>query len=117
MSPAERVDAEDEIAREILAVHEESYGTGASAIHAHVLEDFTLVVVDVTLTRAEETMLDAGKKQAVTAMREAFQEAIGATFIAIVERATGRRVGSFSSYMDVDASPMYSVELFRHAPH
>ena len=46
--------------------------------------------------------------------REAFQDAIASTFKAIVERATGRRVDSFVSHMDVE--DLYAVELFRLHP-
>ena len=48
------------------------------------------------------------------ATREAFQQAIAPTFIAIVERATGRRVGSFISSMSVEG--LYSIEFFRLEP-
>ena len=39
---------------------------------------------------------------------------IGATFSAIVERATGRRVISFVSQMNIE--PLYALEVFRLAP-
>ena len=106
--------AEEQIAREVVEVHEASYGVGSSDTHVHVVGDFVLVVLDVVLTRSEQTLLQAGKPDAVTGIRESFQEVIGATFSAIVERATGRRVISFMSQMSVD--PPYSTELFRLAP-
>jgi uncharacterized protein YbcI len=105
---------ESEIAREVLAVHEENYGVGSKATHVHVAGDFVIVVLDVVLTQAEETLLNAGRPDAVTGIRESFQEVIGATFSAIVERATGRRVISFVSQMCTD--PLYSIEVFRLAP-
>ena len=104
----------DEIEREILAVHQDSYGTGASAIHVHVVGDFALVVLDVELTPAERTLLDAGKSDAVKATRESYQGAIAPTFNAVIERATGRRVTSFLSAMSIE--PLYSAELFRLEP-
>ena len=60
------------------------------------------------------TLSEAGHGDAVQATREAFQDAIAPTFKAIVERATGRRVTSFTSRMSME--PMYSVELFRLGP-
>jgi uncharacterized protein YbcI len=109
---AERV--REEIAREILRVHEESYGTGASSMDVHLGSDTVLIVIDVELTPAERTLISAGQYEAVKATREAFQDAIAPTFTAIVERATGRRVGSFLSAMKLD--PLYSVEFFRLEP-
>lgn len=76
--------------------------------------DFVLVALDVELTQAEQTLLDADKTEAVTGIRESFQEVIGSTFSAIVERATGRRVISFVSHMSLD--PVYALEVFRLAP-
>jgi uncharacterized protein YbcI len=114
MDRVERTQVEDQIAREILEVHESTYGVGAKETHVHIVGDFVLVALDVELTRAEETLLVADRTEAVTGIRESFQKVIGATFCAIVERATGRRVVSFISQMNVD--PLYSIELFRLAP-
>jgi uncharacterized protein YbcI len=104
----------DEIEREVLRVHTESYGTGATHIHVHVVGDFVLVVLDVELTPAERTLLGAGQTDAVKATRESYQTAIAPTFNAIIERATGRRVASFLSAMSIE--PLYSLEFFRLEP-
>ena len=102
----------EEIAREIGRVHDESYGEGARRdVHVHLLDDLVLVLIDAEPTDSERTLLDAGHGDAVRGTREAFQDAIEPTFTAIVERATGRSVGSFLSRMSLD--PMYSVEIFR----
>jgi uncharacterized protein YbcI len=101
----------EEISREILRVHDEAYGETAREAKVFVIDDIALVVVDAEPTISERTLIDAGRGDAVVDTREAFQEAIGPTFTAIVERATGRRVTSFSSRMSIE--PMYSVEFFR----
>jgi uncharacterized protein YbcI len=110
----ESEEVEAEIEREVLAVHKENYGVGSKATHVHVAGDFVLVALDVELTQAEQTLLDAGRPDAVTGIRESFQDVIGSTFSAIVERATGRRVISFVSQMNIE--PLYSLEVFRLAP-
>ena len=112
IAPPERV--REEIARELRQVQEESYGAGVRDIQVHVAGDFVLAILDVELTRAEETLLDAGRGDTVKASRDSFQAAIGPTFTAIVERATGRKVDSFISSMSLE--PLFSVELFRLAP-
>ena len=103
------------IAKQILAVHEESYGTGASEVQVHIADDTVVVILDVELTAAERTLLGGDQASAVKGTREAFQEVIAPTFTAIVERTTGRRVRSFLSSMNME--PPYSVELFRLEPH
>jgi uncharacterized protein YbcI len=104
----------EEIRREVLALHQENYGTGASNISVQIHPDLVVIVIDVELSIAERTLLGAGEGQAVKAMRESFQVAVTPTFKAIIERATGRRVVSFFSGMNLD--PVYSIELFRLEP-
>ena len=112
---AEPTAVAEEIRREILQVQEEAYGVGARNIDV-LLDDNTIVVlIDVELSTAEQTLIDADRPDAVKGMRDGFQAAIAPTFTAIVERATGRRVQSFLSSMSMD--PLYSVELFRLEPH
>jgi uncharacterized protein YbcI len=104
----------DEIAREILRVHSEAYGDAPRDAKVFVIDDIALVLIDAEPTRSESTLIDAGRGDAVQATREAFQEAIAPTFTAIIERATGRKVNSFSSRMSME--PMYAVEFFRLEP-
>lgn len=106
--------AEQEISAELLRIHEESYGVGATKVVTHVLDELVVVVIDVELTPAERTLLDAGHADAVKRTRESFQEVIGPTFQATVEHATGRRVNAFVSHLNVE--PLFSVELFRLSP-
>jgi uncharacterized protein YbcI len=108
------VEVESEIEREIRAVHEGNYGVGAREVNVHIMGDFVLVALDIELTQAEQTLIDSGRPDAVTGIRESFQEVIGSTFSAIVERATGRRVISFVSHMSVE--PLWELEVFRLAP-
>ena len=105
---------EKTIAEEIQRVQMESYGEGANDIQVWVHENVIFVMLDLDITQAERTLLEAGRGDAVEETREAYQQAIGPVFTAIVERATGRRVASFVSKMSVD--PLYSIEVFRLAP-
>ena len=106
-----RQSAEEEISRELVRIHEESYGAGVSAVKSYVLDDAVLVILDLEITEAERTLLEAGKEDAVRGLREDYQKVVGATFIAVVERASGRRVVSWISRMSTD--PIYAVEVFR----
>jgi uncharacterized protein YbcI len=107
-------EAQAHIAAELVRVHEESYGAGATGVEVYVTGTAVLAILDLEITEAERTLLQAGKAEAVRRTREDFQEAVSSTFIAVVERATGRRVTTWVSRMSVD--PVYSVEVFRLAP-
>ncbi len=107
-------DPRGQIAGEILDVHRSSYGTGAGRVTVHLLDDTVLVVLDdLEFSVAEKTLLDGGHDEAVSRMRDAYQAAIGSTFRALVERATGREVTSFHSLTSI--SDRFSVEIFRVA--
>ena len=113
-APSGSAAIESQISQELIRIHEESYGAGVRQATTYFLDDVVLVVLDVELTPAEQTLIDGGSGDAVRGQREAFQKVIGATFTAVVERATGRKVVSFMSHMQMD--PIYSVEMFRLAP-
>jgi len=107
---------ESEIAREILAIHVESYGHGAANVRAHVLDDTVVVLLDgLELEPGEELLIAEGDADAVIAMRKEFQQAIAATFSAVIERSTGRRVNAFASQQQV-SEPRFAAEIFRLAP-
>ena len=104
-----------EIGREVLKVHEASYGSGAGSVEVYIHENLVVVVLDeLALTPSERTMIVGGRPDIVLSMRSAFQAEIGATFSAIVERATGRLVSGFLSNTCLE--PLFSVETFRLAP-
>ena len=113
--PAPQVDPSIEIAREVLKVHENSYGTGAESVEVYIHEDLIVVLLDeVGLSAGEKTMIMGGPPDIATNMRSAFQEEIGPIVSAIIERATGRRVSGFLSSTSLE--PLFSVEIFRLAP-
>lgn len=102
------------ISREIAAIHSGAYGVSVKKAQTHLLEEIVLTVLDVELTPAERTLIARGRGQAVQLMRNEFEEAVGANFIAVVERATGRTVVAFSSQTNLD--PSFVSEIFRLAP-
>lgn len=107
-------DVGETISRELIRIHEESYGVGAHGIKTYVLEGLVLSVIDIELSLAERTLLEHGHADAVKEARQAYQQAIGPAFKAVVERATGHRVEAFLS--DLSIEPLFATELFRLAP-
>jgi uncharacterized protein YbcI len=103
----------DEIAREILRIHEESYCKGAENAHAMVSESWVVVVLDgLELLPNEQFLVEKGEEGAVMQVRTQYQSAIRSSFSAAIERATGRRVTSFASTTNLE-EPRFSAEVFR----
>jgi uncharacterized protein YbcI len=102
-----------EIAREIVQVHEDSYGKNAGNVEVSLHTSFIAVMLEIELTRVEETLIANGNAASVKASRETFQLAISDTFSAVVERATGRRVVGYASRAVLDESAPWAIEIFR----
>jgi uncharacterized protein YbcI len=103
----------DEVAREILRIHEESYGRGAESAHAVVSEDWVVVVLDgLELLPNETFLVEKGEQDTVLQVRSQYQNAIRSTFSAAIERATGRRVIGFASTTSLE-EPRFMAEVFR----
>ena len=113
--PREVGTIEDQIARELMQLHRESYGKGAGRIRAHLLDDSVVCFLDdLELQPNEQYLVEAGKGDAVVEVRSRYQQAIESTFSAAVERATGRRVVGFVSATRL--TPHWAVEIFRLGP-
>ena len=86
-------------------------------VHTGQNYDFELNQVffdDLELQKSEEFLIESGEGDRVVDIRSRYQSAIESTYIAVVERTTGRRVLSFSSSTKLD--PNYALEVFRLAP-
>ena len=65
-------------------------------------------------TDVEKTLIEVGRHRPVKETRSAFQNTMQDKFISDVQRLSGRRVASFSSYSHI--GPDLEVELFVLAP-
>jgi uncharacterized protein YbcI len=106
-------DVKAEIAHELVRVQEVSYGEAAPSVDVALHDTFVAVIMDLTFSRAEQVLVDAGNGDVVKLSREAFQAAVSDTFIAVVEHATGQLVTSFSSSAVVDKEQPWAVDVFR----
>jgi uncharacterized protein YbcI len=105
------------IARDLLAIHLDSYGRGAQDVKAHVLDDTVIVILDgLELLPNEEFMIEQGRLDTVRDLRASFQQAMAPIFRAAVERATGRRVVMFGSHTQLEEEPRFALEVFRLEP-
>jgi uncharacterized protein YbcI len=106
----------DEICHDLLAIHIGAYGRAAASAQAHVLGDTVIALLDgLELFPNEEFLISQGQGEVVARVRTQFQEAIGPTFRAAVERATGRRVIGFASHVQLE-EPRFMAEIFRLEP-
>jgi uncharacterized protein YbcI len=94
----------------IVGLHREFYGRGATRGRTIMQENYLVCFLDDIYTKAERTLIDAGKFDAVIQARNDFQEAMEARFSQAVEELTGRRVRAFLS--QVRADPDVAVEVF-----
>ena len=111
--PPSAKEVSDEISREILRIHEESYGKGAGRAHTYIGEGFVVVVLDdLELLPNEKLLVERGHHDTVIQVRTRYQHAIRSTFSAAIERATGRTVIGFASTTSMD-EPSFVAEIFK----
>jgi uncharacterized protein YbcI len=99
-----------EVTNAIVGLHREYYGRGATRARTIMQENYVVCFLEDIYTKAERTLIDAGKFDAVLQARHGFQDAMEPRFTEAVERLTGRRVTAFLS--QVRANPDVSVEAF-----
>jgi uncharacterized protein YbcI len=88
------------LANEIGKLMADFTGRGATKSRAFVQQDVVVCVLEDAATRAERTLVAAGKADLVRLQRDALQRAMGPELIAAVERLTGRSVRTFMSGSD-----------------
>ena len=111
--PPTRNEVRDEVAREILRIYEESYGTGAANAETLVADNWVIVVLDgLHLLPNEQFLVENGRQDTVMQVRTQYQHAIRSNFSAAIERATGRTVIGFASTTSLE-DPRFMAEVFR----
>ena len=79
----------------VVALMKDFYGTGPTRTKTYVMDDLVVCIMRGGFTRVEQTLLEGGRRDAVSRQRVQFQEVMRDRFVAIVESATGRRVIGF----------------------
>lgn len=98
------------ISRRIVGLVKEHYGKGPTGARTYHSGDLVVVMLSGGYTQVEKTLIASGRSEAVTAQREAFQEAMRPLFRQVVEEELRRRVGACMSANHHD--PDLSAELF-----
>jgi uncharacterized protein YbcI len=88
----------------------EYYGRGPLKAKTFLFDNYSLTVLEDTLTTAESTLVQAGREDMVRGFRLTFQGEMAGRFKGVVELATGCRVLTYQSQLMFD--PDHCVEFF-----
>jgi uncharacterized protein YbcI len=99
-----------EISKALVALYKEAYGRGPTKARTYISGDLVVCLLEGGFVRAEQTLRDAGRGDAVSDQREALQEVLRKRFVGIIEELTGRKVSTFISGVDLEAE--MNAEVF-----
>lgn len=98
------------LANAVVKIHNQYLGRGPSKGQAFFRENVVVVVMEEILTKAEHSLVEAGRKDHVLDMRREFQRTMEADLQEAVEGLTGCKVVAFMS--DNHIAPDMAAELF-----
>jgi uncharacterized protein YbcI len=90
------------ISNALVRIQREYLGRGPTKARASVRDDMVVAVMEDTLTKAERSLVAAGRHEDVLSTRRSFQHTMRADIVAAVEALTGRRVLAFMSDTHID---------------
>ena len=103
-------DLRREISRALVELTKETTGRGPGKARTYINENVIVTFLQDTMTKAERTLLDESKEEAVRDLRRLFQGVLREQAVGTVERITGRTVLAFLSDHALD--PDYAIEAF-----
>lgn len=99
-----------EISNGIVKLFSEYYGRGPVKAKTFLFDNYSVTVLEDTLTTAEATLVQADRSSMVRDFRIAFQSEMAGRFKGVVELATKRRVVTYQSQIAFD--PDHCFEFF-----
>ena len=99
-----------DISNGIVKLFSKYYGRGPVKAKTFLIDNYSVTVLENTLTTAETTLVRAGRERMVRDFRIAFQTEMAEEFHAVVEQATKRRVLTYQSQIAFD--PDHCFEFF-----
>jgi len=95
----------------IVRLFREYYGRGPTKAKSYILDDrIVICVLEETMTRVEQTLVENGNGDKVRDVRLTFQEAMAEEFMGEVSRCMGRNVIAYHSQLTLD--PDIGFEFF-----
>ena len=99
-----------DISNAMVGLKKQLYGKGPTKAKTYINDNIVFCVLEGGLTRNEETLLAAGETDLVRSYRLRFQEVVGKTSTAAIERLTGRKVLTYHSQIVFE--PDRAFEIF-----
>jgi uncharacterized protein YbcI len=113
--PGRRGELFTSLTRELIRLHKDYYGRGATkarAVFAH--RNLLLVEMEDLFLTMENTMVERGEGETVREARRSFQKLMRDEFVSVVEGLTGRQVANYESVVFTD--PGRVLEIFYLVP-
>ena len=98
------------ISTEMARAMKRHYGAGPVSAKSYLVDDLLFVALRGGITRAERTMLDAGRENIVREFRQQFDNEMAQPLIELIERLTGRGVVNYQGQVVFD--PAMSIKIF-----
>jgi uncharacterized protein YbcI len=98
------------IANSVVQIHNQYLGRGPSKGQAFHRDNVVVVLMRETLTKAERSLAESGRKDHVLNMRQEFQRTMEGDLSGAIEELTGCKVLAFMS--DNHVAPDMAAELF-----
>jgi uncharacterized protein YbcI len=98
------------LADAVVRIHNQYLGRGPSKGQAFFRDRVVVVVMEETLTKAERSLAESGRRDHVLGMRQEFQRTMEEDLVQAVEELTGCKVVAFMSDNHID--PDMAGELF-----
>lgn len=90
------------ICNAVVHIQREYLGRGPNKARASIRDDTIVVLMQDTLTKAEQSLVADGRQEDVMRIRQSFQRTMRAEIVEAVERLTGRGVVAFMSDAHID---------------
>ena len=114
-TPPERDPTLDTVTAGLVELHVRYHGRTPGNAHSQMMgDDLLACLMGDMYTDVEKTLIELQRKALVQETRSAFQQAMGARFVKVVEHATSRKVVRFLSTHHV--GPDLELELFFLGP-
>ncbi len=110
IAPPSRGDIGQQISTRVVAIFKEHLGRGPTKARTTVTDDVVLCLLEDSLIKAEQSLVQAGKSDTVRSLRRELQDTMKAELCEAVEVVTGRAVIAFMSANHV--APDYMSEIF-----
>ena len=98
------------ISTAVVHVFFEHTGRGPTRARTTINDTTLVVILQDTMTKAERSLVEAGKEPEVLQLRRSFQETMRDDLVAVVEQMTASRVNAFMSANHI--APDVAAEIF-----